>query len=144
MIRPALRLQDYCRFMTRYYERCFREDPQGEWCDSRYSAGWSLVNWFVILWNDKNVPRTAVEELKDWLARVYMEASPDLRLCIETATLEHLLEHRKIRKYFADWKDDPVLGVAYSQAMGWVQGGGKTPLGKPEWFRKAKSVAREQ
>jgi hypothetical protein len=138
VISPSLQFEDYCRFMTRYYERCLKEDPRGEWADSRYSAGWGLVNWFVSLWNDKAVPRSAISDLKTWLAGIYKDADADLRLCVETATLEHLFEHKDIRKYFADWEGDPILGSAFTGAMGWVQGGGKTPLGKPEWFRKAK------
>ena len=142
-IRPALQLEDYYRFMTHYYERCFREDPKGEWADSRYLAGWGLVNWFVSLWNDKEVPRYTIANLKDWLARLYREGDDDLRTCMETATLEHLFERKKIRKYFADWNDDPILGVAFKGASAWVEGGGKTPLGKREWFRKAKAAERK-
>jgi len=34
-------------------------------------------------------------------------------------------------KYFADWKNDPVLAEAYTQAMDWIEHGGDSPLGKP-------------
>lgn len=143
VIRPSLQFEDYYRFMTHYYERCFREDPKGEWADSRYSAGWDLVNWFVSLWNDKGVPRSRIADLKSWLARLYREGDADLRTCLETATLEHLFEHKKIRKYFADWERDPILGAAFAGAMTWVQGGGGTPLGKREWFRRANAAERK-
>jgi hypothetical protein len=144
VISPSLQLEDYYRFMTRYYERCFREDPKGEWVDSRYSAGWALVNWFVSLWKDSEVPRSVISDLKVWLAGLYREGDADVRTCLETATLEHLFEHPKIRRYFADWKSDPILGGAFSRAVGWVQGGGSTPLGKSEWFRTAKGAKRKR
>jgi hypothetical protein len=135
-VRPPLDFGAYHKFVMRYYERCFRENPEGDWANSRFEAGCDLVNWFAILWNDKTVPRSALQELKVWLAGLYRSANPDLRICIVQATLEHLFEPKKFRSFFADWKDDPVLRVAHSEAMEWVRGGGSTPLGEPEWFRR--------
>lgn len=43
-IEPELSLDEYLRFVRHYYERCLVENPDGEWSDSRYSAGWDLVN----------------------------------------------------------------------------------------------------
>jgi len=143
VIEPSLSFDDCFQFLTRYYERCFREDPNSKWADSRFSAGHDFVNWFVSLWNDEAVPRSAIANLKAWLARLYGEGDAALRNCIVTATLEHLFEQQKIRKYFADWEGDPVLGTAFSEAMEWVRGGGRTPLGKPEWSRKAKAAQRK-
>ena len=143
VIEPSLQFEDYYQFVTRYYERCLREDPKSKWADSRYSAGHDLVGWFVSLWNDKEVPKSAIANLKAWLAQLYREGDEALRNCLVTATLEHLFEHQKIRKYFADWEGDPVLGAAFAGAKEWVQGGGSTPLGKPESFRKAKAAERK-
>jgi len=143
VIEPRLQFEDLYRFLLHYYERCFREDPKSKWADSRYSAGHDLVNWFVSLWNDKEVPRSIIANLKTWLAQLYTEGDEALRNCLVTATLEHLFEQKDIRKYFADWEGDPALGPAFSQAMKWVQGGGKTPLGKAELFRKARAAERK-
>lgn len=141
-IAPPLLFEDYYRFMTHYYERCFREDPKGTWCNSRYSAGWDLVNWFVTIWNNQEIPRTAVDGLKAWLAYLYKEGDAELRTCLENAVLEHLFEHKDIRKYFSDWEKDPVLMGGVLNAMEWVKGGGQTPLGKREWFQRAESDER--
>lgn len=127
---PPLLYDDYQRFLLNYYERCLREDPQSSWADSRYSAGWDLVNWFSYIWQDNNIPRSGVAELKQLLARLYREGDEKLRTCIVTATLEHLFEQKSIRKYFQDWRNAPVLGTAYQQAIEWVNSGQKTPLGK--------------
>ncbi len=118
-VKPELTLSDYQGFVTRYYERCMLEDPDGDWADSRYSAGWSLVNWFKGLWDDSDVPRSVVADTKSWIARVYKEGDQEIRTCLITATLEHLFERRDIQKFFQDWKQDDVLRTAYSEAAEW-------------------------
>ena len=129
-VEPPLLYADYQRFLLSYYERCFREDPESVWADSRYTAGWDLVNWFSHIWHDTNIPCSGVVELKELLARLYREGDEKLRTCIVTATLEHLFEQKPIRRYFQDWRDDPSLGIAYQQAMEWAKDGRKTPLGR--------------
>ena len=126
---PPLLYSDYQKFLLSYYERCFLEDPQSVWADSRYSAGWDFVNWFSHIWEDDSIPRSGVAELKELLARLYREGDEKLRTCIVTATLEHLFEQKSIRKYFEDWRTATVLGTAYQQAMEWANAGGKSPLG---------------
>lgn len=120
-IDPPLSLADTHPFMRHYYDRCLREDPDGEWSDSRYSAGWDLVSWFGSLWKDPAVPRQVLKDFKEWLATLYREGDKDLRECIVTATLEHICEDPNIAKYFADWKLDPELEVAYRKAMLWSE-----------------------
>ncbi len=130
-IEPALSLTEYKEFVKHYFERCLREDPQGEWSDSRYSAGGGLVNIFAGLWRDSSVPRAVLKELKNWLGDLYKAGDAEIRTCLVTATLEHLFEQKDIRLFFSDWKDDEVLAVAHREASEWYQGGGSTPLGKP-------------
>jgi len=130
-INPPLMPDEYRAFVMHYYERCLKEDPKGKWADSRYSAGAALVNIFASLWRDASVSRKVVRELKDWLTRLYLEGDEPLRICLETATLEHLFEQKDIRDFFADWKTHPVLAEAHRKASEWYLGGGKTPLGTP-------------
>jgi hypothetical protein len=130
-IEPPLTPDEYKHFVIRYYERCLKENPDGEWSDSRYSAGSTLVNIFGSFWRDSAVPREIVKELKDWLGRLYIEGDETLRTCIVTATLEHLFEQKRIREFFSVWKQHPVLAAAYKDACEWYWGGGVTPLGKP-------------
>ncbi len=116
---PPLSVKDYHPFMMHFYKRCLLEDPDGEWSYSNYEAGWSLVEWFKGLWYDHDVPRKMLDDLKKWLAKLYINGDEELRICIVNATLEHLLEKKDIAKYFADWKKDPILKIAYSEAMLW-------------------------
>ncbi|MBM4257997.1 MAG: hypothetical protein FJ147_19155 [Deltaproteobacteria bacterium] len=119
-IQPPLQFDDYHSFILQYYERCLREDPDGKWSNSRYSAGGDLVGWFIGLWRDSSVPRSALLELKEWLAKLYKQGDEKLRVCLITATLEHLFQDRKIAKYFADWRKDTILADAYDEALGYA------------------------
>lgn len=130
-IEPPIPLDDYVKFVKHYYERCFRENPDGEWSDSSHSAGTDLVNLFAHLWRDTSVPRSVLDDLKMWLARLYKEGDPAIRNCIVQATLEHLFEQEQIREFFSDWQGDEVLAVAHEEASEWYKRGGHSPLGKP-------------
>jgi hypothetical protein len=129
-IEPPLPPNEYKDFVIRYYGRCFKENPRGDWADASYSAGTDLVNVFYRLWRDSRVSRDVVKDLRDWLGQLYVEGDEALRTCIVTATLEHLFEQKDIREFFSDWKQRPGLAVAYGAASDWYLGGGKTPLGK--------------
>ncbi len=120
-IMPPLEFEPYHRFFLRYYERCLLEDPQGKWAHSRYSAGWDIVRWFIGLWDNPSIPRNIIEDLKKWLARIYLASNDSLRTCLVTATLEHLFENPDVRNFFLDWKKDPVLGIAFGQAAEWSE-----------------------
>lgn len=115
-IEPPLPVDEYVRWVTHYSERCFRENPDGEWSDSSYSAGWDLVRVFIGLWDDETVPRELFLKVKVWLAVLYKSADDRVRTCIVNATLEHLFERKPIRKYFSDWQNDPILSAAYNDA----------------------------
>ncbi len=119
-INPPLAFDDYRTFHLNYYERCFRENPEGAWCDSRYIAAHSLVAWFTGLWNDETVPRDALRELKSLLARLYRDRDEKLKVAVITGTLEHLFTDRKILRFFADWKQDPQLKAAYFEALNYT------------------------
>lgn len=70
LIEPPISLPEYIEFTKRYCERCLRENPDGEWSDSRHSEGGDLVNIFASLWRDSSVPRTILDDLKVWLGRL--------------------------------------------------------------------------
>jgi hypothetical protein len=127
-IEPPISLNEYKDFRKHYCERCFRENPDGDWSDSRYTAGYDLCSWFVHLWDDETSPRTVLHELKDWIANLYKDSDEALRTCIVQATLEHLFERKAIKEFFNDWQRDPILNQAYEEACLWSDGGGKTPL----------------
>ena len=123
-IEPPLSHDAYLSFRRRYLGRCLIENPDGEWSDGRYSAGWDLVNLIVRLWDeDPNQP--ALVDLKNWLAKLYKLGDESLRTCIVHATLEHVFERKALRTFFSDWKDDAELAQAYDEACLWDR---KTPL----------------
>jgi hypothetical protein len=129
-IEPPISLSEYIEFTKRYYERCLRENPDGEWSDSSYSAGMDLVNIFAGLWRDSSVPRPVLTDLKKWLGQLYKEGDSGIRTCIVQATLEHLFEQKDLREFFFDWLKDEVLGLTHQEASDWYKGGGTSPLGK--------------
>ncbi len=119
-VNPALTLGDTAGFVTRYLERCFRENPDGDWSDSRYGAARALVAWFVVLWKDKGIDRKELAWLKGWMAKVYRDGDRDIRRCIVDGALEHLFEDREIASFFADWNEDPTLTIACAEASEWA------------------------
>jgi hypothetical protein len=130
-VEPPISLAEYVEFTKRYYGRCIRENPDGQWSASGYIAGGELVNIFASLWRDPSVPRPVLEDLKMWLGDIYREGDSGIRTCVVHATLEHLFEQEEIRKFFSDWRGDEVLAIAHREASEWYMGGGSTPLGKP-------------
>lgn len=118
-VSPYLEPGFYHDFLQAYYERCLRESPDGEYAPSAYLAGHEVVSWFVQLWDDASVPRTRLEALRDWLERLYREGDADMRLLLETAILEHLLEHPEIARFFCAWPKDPILAPGYEAALAW-------------------------
>jgi hypothetical protein len=125
---PPLSRDEYNIFAMHYFGRCLRENPDGEWSDNRYSAGWDIVRWFVQLWDDAEVSRSLLVEIKQWLERLYREGDETLRKCLVTATVEHLFERKEIRDFFTDWENDPELKAAHAEGMQWVTHGGTSPL----------------
>jgi hypothetical protein len=127
-VRPQLSFDEVFNFILNYYEMCITTDPEpGSWANTRYSAGWDLVGWFCRLW-DEHRDKKYFETIKSRLATLYKGGDPDLKRSIEHAIIEHLFERKQIRKFFADWKNDPDLKTAYAEGMMWVTHGGNSPL----------------
>lgn len=119
---PNLTLPLYIEAEFPYLERCLREDPDSQWADSRWSAGYLISNWIKDIWADERF-RPHVDEFRDWLAKLYKSSDvPDLRLCLVQATLEHLFEVDGIAERFASWRDDLELKAAYDEAKMWKEG----------------------
>jgi hypothetical protein len=116
---PDLSVRDYVDFMMPYYERCLKENPDGEYAPSSFMAGAEIVGGFLHLWRDGSTPREWLAEMRDWLERLYREGGTEMRGCLETATLEHLFEYREIAEFFASWQEDPILAPGYAAAMEW-------------------------
>jgi hypothetical protein len=113
---PPLSTGDYQEFALHYWERCMRENPDGEWADTRYGAARALTAFIKNLWETEENGEL-LKEIKIWLERMYREGDEDMRTCLETGTLEHLFVNPEIAAFFADWLDDPLLGEAFNQAL---------------------------
>jgi hypothetical protein len=118
-VTPALIQSDYSEFLMRYFERCFYENPDGDWSDSRYAAARGVGSWFRALWKEYEVNKNELVELKNWLARVYKKSDESVRRCIVDGTLEHLFENHEIAIFFNDWMNDFELAIAYKEATQW-------------------------
>ena len=127
-IQPALQFDEYHPFVLTYLERCFLEDPQSEWAETRYGAGHTFNGWFVGWWRDPARRTSTVPELKEWLAALYVSGDADVRKALVAATLEHLFENPEVAEYFSDWREHAVLSTAYDEAMEWVEHGGRSPF----------------
>jgi hypothetical protein len=120
-IRPPLQFEDYYGFVLEYLEQCIKENPDGEWSDSRYLAGHALVAWIFDFWNNEAVPRAKLTEIKHRLADLYRRGDKGVRDAVVNGVLEHLFENRQLATYFGDWRNDPVLGRAYKDALLWTE-----------------------
>lgn len=119
-IRPPLDFEDYYGFVVPHLERCIEENPDGEWSNSRYLAGYGLVNWIVTFWNDAAVPRTKLVEIKHRLAELYKRGDAGVRDAVLNAVLEHLFENSQLADFFKDWLADPILAPVYRDALLWT------------------------
>jgi hypothetical protein len=116
-IQPQLNDDDLYSFVARYYSRVLLENPDGEWSDSRTTAGWDFAKWFLQLWDDASVPRDVLLRLKRILEEVCKMGGINICNALVTAVMEHLFKKPGLRAYFADWHDDPLLGPVYNEAI---------------------------
>lgn len=131
-VNPPLSFDEVFDFVLQYFEWCIKTDPApGGWANTRYSAGWDLVGWFIGLW-DESRDKKYFEAIKVCLESLYKTGDADLRKAIEHSIVEHLFERKAIRKFFGDWKTDPVLKPAYDEGVLWVTRGGKSPLSEQQ------------
>jgi hypothetical protein len=116
-ITPPLTFSEYHAFNLKYYKRCLLTDSKGEWCNSRYEAGWSFVGWFKKLFADADVPREAIMDLKLLLEDLYKIGDEKLQTALITSILEHLFEEEEIKLFFSNWKTDPLLCQGYIESI---------------------------
>lgn len=122
-IQPPLTLEIDASFVLSYFAQCIVEDPpiDSMFADSRFFACSNLVNWFKELWDDTEVPRSVMSDIKDWIAQQFVNGDTEIRRTLIQATLEHLFEDPAIRDFFSDWQSESSLD-AYRQAKEWSEG----------------------
>lgn len=121
-------MQEICHAVRDYYRRCLLDDRETEFVPSFHVAGYELARWFRSLWDDSEVPREYLNDLKTMLAELYKSSDQEKADRLVNAVIEHLFETAGVPEFFADWKSDPVLSRGFTRAMEWVNCGGTSPL----------------
>jgi hypothetical protein len=116
-INPPIDIYEVSAFLRRYFGRCITENPQSEWSDSRYSAGWDLARWLRHWAKSKDLDAAELEIWTRWLGELYKKGDDAIRLSIETATLEHVLDDSEVARIFRDWLKDPELAAGYQRSL---------------------------
>ncbi len=121
-IEPPLAFEDYKNLFLRFYERCITEDSAladdlDSFVLSRYTAAHDFSRWFISVFQDNQISRHHIDEIKNWLRQLYIDGSSEVKLSIETGILEHLFVIEQIKRAFSDWKSDPLLKSAYQSAL---------------------------
>lgn len=118
-VSPSLSREDLAGFAMRYFEKCLRQNQEGEWAHGRYAAAWDIASWFGALWKRGSAESALLDQIKDWLAKLYKGADAELKRCIVDGALEHMFENKAVRTFFAEWKADPELATAFAEATEW-------------------------
>jgi hypothetical protein len=119
-IKPAPEMSEQCMFMAEYLIECLVSNPpQGDdFVHSGFEAGYELAAWLKHL--AKNAEASSIiADVARRLEAAYRAADSDTRNRIETGALEHALESRKVRAFFAGWSTDPLLAEAHGPALKW-------------------------
>lgn len=120
-IEPPLSMEEICSVMQEYFKKCLVQNFKDDgYLPNRHVAGYELVSWFKMLWNDPNVPRDYLDRLKKMFRAVSQEGLVSQEEMV-SAVLEHLFESREIVSFFDDWRADPVLSKMYDLALKWAQ-----------------------
>lgn len=113
-IHPALGEDEVYLFVSEYLLHCIRTNPDDEWSDGRYTAGWDLANW---MYHWKKIDMEKVTRVKNALSDIYKNGDINIKNCIITAILEHIFKDQSLRNQFRDWGEDPVLKEGYVSAL---------------------------
>ena len=112
-------MTEQCSFMETYLFQCLLQNPDSEdYLHSGFEAAWELAAWLKHL---EGIEGTEgfIAGVVQKLTEAYRAADEITRNRIETGAVEHILESRTLRKYFASWEADPVLGQAYELCLEW-------------------------
>lgn len=121
-IAPALADDKVCFVIHTFLLESIRLDPKdgdGEW--SRYESARVMVSWFYHLHElpevESNWPSKCLVSAAEAVTTAYLDGDDEVRECIETGFLEHVLEVEGLHPYFAHWAHDPVLAPAHARAL---------------------------
>jgi hypothetical protein len=116
-IEPPLTRAEVFEYLKKYYRMCIREDPRGQWVSSRYEAGWDLAKYLRICLTAKDRSFLEARELASLLQELYEGGGREIRSCIETAVLEHVMHESCAREVFWAWWEKPGLAQVLQAAQ---------------------------
>jgi len=119
-IKPEPEMTEQCAFMAEYLIEGLVRNPPGEddFIHTGFEAGYELAAWLKHLTNRADGGPIIADVVKR-LETAYRAADSETRNRIETGALEHALESRKVRPFFATWSTDPLLAEAHGPALQW-------------------------
>ena len=116
-ISPPFALKDFLELQKKYFSRCILENPEQPWVHNRAEAILDLIQWFYEFWNHPDITQGLLDDFNSWIAKLYKEGDKDVKDEIVHVVFLHLFEDKKVKKLFANWKDDPDLKEAYLKAV---------------------------
>jgi len=117
-IQPTLERDETCALIQRYLLRCIREDPDESVALTRFQAASELEGWFDLLAAHEDTHDIA-HDVAAAVTQLFLTGDAATRGAIETGFLEHVLEQRGLRSYFAHWARDERLQEAWRHALAW-------------------------
>jgi hypothetical protein len=117
-IQPTLERDETCALIQRYLLRCIREDPDESVALTRYQAAGELEGWFDLLAAHEDTHAIA-HGVAAAVTDLFLTGDAATRGAIETGFLEHVLEQRSLRSFFAHWAHDERLQDAWRHALAW-------------------------
>jgi hypothetical protein len=112
-------MSEHCTFMADYLLECLLKDPApDDFVHSGFEAGHEIAAWLKHL---STIPDggAIIGDVARRLAVSYKASDRITRDRVERSTLEHALESPRLRPFFADWDQDPLLREAYEPALRW-------------------------
>jgi hypothetical protein len=121
-ISPEPTMDEQCELMTDYLLACISRNPPPDDPDDYLHFGFEaglvlaacLKHWSGFPEAPDIIPVVAKK-----LERLYRESDAQGRNRIETGALEHILEARRLRRYFDYWAQDLELREAFEHALAW-------------------------
>jgi hypothetical protein len=119
-IEPPVVGEELENLLMPYFERCILTDPKGEWTLTRYSAAWEAQGCMLKLWDSEGGSSKSFSRWKKWMEKLYRAGDEGIKRALVDGILEHLFEEKGVRQFFADWKTNPELKIAYDEAQLWA------------------------
>jgi hypothetical protein len=128
-VHPELDLVRVGEFLLDYYLNCIEREPPPEPQDDAelrddelhrpYEAGRLLIGFVVNMWRLRPETDALIDDCVQRVTNLYLKSNQEIRLCIETAFLEHVFERPELRPLFAHWANHPELAEAHRMCMEW-------------------------